>query len=233
MFQKLYNGILNFVLPNSCISCQKAIGAGDKYLCSECFSVLEHYNDNHPWQAEKIADGTIDNSLSAFWFREGAPIQTLFHSLKYQKMKSVGIILGEELGRIIQAKSRESFNMIIPVPLHKAKLRDRTYNQSEFIAKGISNILNAQVINDAVIRTRFTGTQTKLNKSDRKDNVRGAFEVNPKHKSTIKGKNIILVDDVITTGATILECALALKRSGCGKLWVCSAAYAELKLNVV
>lgn len=233
MLQKVYNGLLNFILPNSCISCQKTIDADKKYLCAECFSKLERYNDTHPWQAERIAEGTIDNSISAYWFREGTPIQTLFHALKYQKMKNVGIMLGEELGKVITAKSSESFNMIIPVPLHKAKFRDRTYNQSEYIAKGISNILNTHVINDAVIRTRFTGTQTKLNKSDRKDNVQGAFEVNPKHRSTIKGKNIILVDDVITTGATILECASALKRSGCGNLWVCSAAYAELKLNVV
>jgi ComF family protein len=233
MFQKIFNNVLNFVLPNSCISCQASITAQEKYLCQKCSGMLEPYRDTHPWQQERISNGTIDNSLSAFWFREGTPIQPLLHAMKYSKMKGVGIMLGGELGKIIASRSNAHFDLIIPVPLHKAKYRDRTYNQSEYIAKGVSQILNTETVNDCVIRTRFTGTQTKLSKPERKENVRGAFEVNPKYADNLRGKNIILVDDVITTGATILECASALKKASAGKVWVCSAAYAELKINVV
>ena len=233
MLQRIFSNILNFALPNTCISCQANIGAQEKYLCKVCLGKLEPYNENHPWKEELIAGGTIDNSLSAFWFREGTPIQTLLHSMKYSKMKGVGIFLGNELGKLIGQHANMRFDYILPVPLHKAKFRDRTYNQSEFIAKGISDILNAEVINDLLIRTRFTGTQTRLTKSERKENVSGAFEVNPKHADVIRNKNMILVDDVITTGATILECASALKKASAGRVWVCSAAYAELKLNVI
>ena len=142
-------------------------------------------------------------------------------------------MLGEEIGKLAVSKKSDDIDFIMPVPLHKARLRDRTYNQSEYIAKGISNILKAEVINDAVIRSRFTPTQTRLNKAERKLNVSGAFGINPKYTDKLRGKNILLTDDVITTGATILECASALKAAGSGKLYICSAAYAELKINVV
>ncbi len=233
MLHKIFNNILNFVLPNSCISCQTVITGDEKYLCPECYQKLEPYSDIHPWQEGRITDGTIDNSISAFWFREGQPIQPLLHAMKYSKMKGIGVMLGGELGKIIASKGNERFSYVIPIPLHKAKYRDRTYNQSEYIAKGVSQILNSETINDGVIRTRFTRTQTKLSKSERKENVSGAFEVNLKHAEKICGKNIILIDDVITTGATILECASAIKKASTGKVWICSAAYAELKINVV
>ncbi len=177
--------------------------------------------------------GTIDNSFSAFWFREGKPIQHLLHAMKYSKMKGVGVMLGNEAGKKLADIIKDEFSFILPVPLHKARYRDRTYNQSEFIAKGISEILKVPVLNNGVIRTRFTGTQTKLNKAERKENVSGAFMVNPDYEKEIAGKNIIITDDVITTGATILECAHSVRSSGAGKIWIASAAYAELKLNVV
>lgn len=216
------------------MACSEIVDENKNFLCSKCYDKLERYNDVHPWRAEKISEGIIDNSLSVFWFRENTPIQSLFHSLKYQKIISAGIMLGREIGNCIaELPEAEKFDMIIPVPLHKAKQRDRSYNQSEYIAKGISGVFNLPVINNAVLRTRFTPTQTKLNKAERRENVSGAFEVNTNSINDIAGKNIILCDDVITTGATILECASALKKSGCGRLWICSVAYAELKINVV
>jgi len=114
------------------------------------------------------------------------------------------------------------------VPLHRAKERERTYNQSLFICKGIGETLNIAAPDNFMKRNRFTETQTRLDKPGRKENVRGAFEINPKIKQNITGKNIILADDVITTGATILECARVLKENGCGKILICSAAYAVL-----
>jgi ComF family protein len=148
--------------------------------------------------------------------------------MKYEKMKSVGRMLGSQIGSRIAELNGMPFDYVVPVPLHKARIRDRQYNQSEFIAGGVSEILNAKVLKDALVRTRYTQTQTKLNKAERKENVKGAFEVNRKHKDKITDKNIIVADDVITTGATILECAEVLKKSGAGKIWVCSAAYAAV-----
>ncbi len=233
MFKQFLSGFLDFVLPNGCLVCEKILGTGDRFLCAGCLEKLEPYNETHPWREEKISGGIISDSFSAFWFREGTPIQTVFHALKYGKIKSAGILLGEEAGKKLSVEQIREFDIIIPVPLHKAKRRERTYNQSEFIAKGLGNVLNLPIELHAVHRTRFTPTQTKLNKAERKQNVLGAFEVSEKEKNIISGKNIILCDDVITTGATILECASAIKAAGAGKIFLCSAAYAELKHGVV
>ncbi|HAX49871.1 MAG TPA: ComF family protein [Ignavibacteria bacterium] len=229
MLKKIFNGFLNFILPNTCLACDEPLTGAQNYLCEKCFAALQRYDEIHPWQKEEIAAGNIDHSMSVFWFREGTAIQQLFHALKYQKMQKAGILLGEEIGKLAAAEKEIKFDLIIPVPLHKARKRDRTYNQSESIAEGINNILGIEVVTGAVTRSRYTPTQTRLNRSERKDNVKGAFAVNPESAQQLRGKNIILTDDVITTGATILECASALKQAKCGKLWICSAAYAELR----
>ncbi|HWA05541.1 MAG TPA: ComF family protein [Ignavibacteria bacterium] len=233
MISTIYRNLLNFILPNTCLACDNVMDTAENFLCKTCMGKLESYGETHPWQAEQIANGTIIDSFSVFWFREGTAIQPLFHALKYQKIKRAGIMLGEEIGKLAVLKKINDIDFVIPVPLHKAKQRDRTYNQSEYIARGINNILKAEVVSDAVIRSRFTPTQTRLNKTERKINVSGAFKVNPEYTDKLRGKNILLADDVITTGATILECASALKAAGAGKLCICSAAYAELKINVV
>jgi ComF family protein len=237
MFGSILNRIIDFVLPPVCLCCESPVENGVdgshsvKFICPECYGRLERFDITHPWRDEYISAGVIDNSLSAFWFREGNEIQTLMHEMKYGRMKSVGRLLGREIANIILSTNGIKWDYVIPVPLHKARLRDRTYNQSEFIAESIAGATGTKVLAKGITRTRFTGTQTKLNKQQRKENVKDAFSVNPRYKDSLTGKNIILVDDVITTGATILECASTLKNAGAGKIWVCSAAYAELNIT--
>jgi len=231
MLRAAYNEIINFILPNTCVCCEEVIDPIERFICPDCFQKLEKFEDSHPWKDEYIQKGIIDNSLSRYWFREGTLIQTLMHAMKYQKMKSIGKLFGAEIGKKIISINGMKFDIVIPVPLHKAKVRERTYNQSDYIAAGIADTTGAELMTGAVKRTRFTESQTRLDKAQRKENVSGAFELSQKYKSTIKGKNIILADDVITTGATILECAKTLKESGAGKLWICSAAYAELSIS--
>jgi ComF family protein len=231
MLRSAINEIINFILPNTCLCCDASIDSGERFICADCSRKLEKFNDAHPWKEEYIEKGIIDNSLSAYWFRETAEIQKLVHAMKYQKMKSIGKLFGSEIGRRILSINGMKFDYVIPVPLHKAKIRERTYNQSDYIAVGIAETIGAEILTDAVNRTKFTESQTRLDKIQRKENVSGAFEINPKHKDKITGKNLVLADDVITTGATMLECAKTLKESGAGKIWICSAAYAELNLS--
>jgi ComF family protein len=231
MFKSVLNEIINFILPNTCICCEASIDTGARFICRDCYQKLEKFEDIHPWKDEYTEKGVIDNSLSAFWFREQTEIQKLMHAMKYRKMKSIGKLFGGEIGRRITSVNKMKFDYVIPVPLHRAKVRERTYNQSDYIAAGIGETIGAEVLRDTVKRTRFTKSQTRLDKPQRKENVSGAFEINPKQKDKITGKNIIVADDVITTGATILECAKVLKVSGAGKIWLCSAAYAVLDLS--
>ena len=224
---RLFNGAVNFVLPETCLVCGAVINSPARFICPECRKQLLPFNGQHPWRENETSAGTIDNSLSLYEFAEGTAIQTLLHALKYTKFKSIGRMFGEEIGCKISA-GEVKYDFAVPVPLHRAKERERTYNQSDFICKGISESLGAKNLPRCLKRTRFTETQTQLHKSERLKNVHGAFELNPKFKELIAGRNIIVADDVITTGSTILECARVLKQNGCGKVLVASIAYATL-----
>lgn len=221
-------GLLSFALPNTCLACGEVLEPGDEFVCPTCRSKLVPFNDAHPWKTEEISLGTIDDSLSLYRFVVGSEIQALLHSMKYEKMKSIGRLFGREIGARIAQHSEIKYDYAVPVPLHRAKERDRTYNQSHWICRGICDELQTALLDRSIKRIRFTQTQTKLQRTERQKNVRGAFEINPKFKNTIAGRNIILADDVITTGSTILECARVLKQSGAGKVMICSIAYDAL-----
>ncbi len=228
MLKQFFSGFLGFVLPDTCICCGTIMDSGCRFICAECRRHLVKFEEAHPWKDEEITSGSIDDSFSLYQFHEGTPIQTLLHAFKYEKMKSVGRMVGKEIGGRIMNSGDVKYDFAVPVPLHYGKERERTYNQSLFISKGIGEELGIRVIGNCLVRTRFTKTQTQLHKLQRRENVRGAFKLNQKFKDVVAGKNIILSDDVITTGSTILECARVLKASGCGKILVCSIAYAVL-----
>ena len=228
MLKRILNGLLSFVLPDTCLACGTVLNSVYRFVCPDCHAKLIKFDEPHPWKDEEISSGVIDDSFSLYQFHEGTEIQTLLHAFKYEKMKSVGRMFGKEIGERILSTEKTTFDYAVPVPLHYGKERERTYNQSLYISKGIKDKLSLKVLENCLERTRFTKTQTKLHKTQRQENVRGAFRLNPKFNNIIAGKNIILSDDVITTGSTILECARTLKAAGCGKILVCSIAYAVL-----
>jgi len=226
VIKRLFNGILDFIIPPLCVSCGSPVDEKNGFICLKCRAMLIRFDTYPPWRNEYISLGYINDSLSMYRFVKDSPVQHLLHSLKYEKMKSIGLMLGKEIAEIIPPSVK--FDYAVPVPLHRAKERERTYNQSEFICRGIAEIPGITVIPKLLERNRFTKSQTKMDKHQRIDNVKNAFEINPKHKGTVTGKNIVLADDVITTGATILECSRVLKEAGAGYVLVCSAAYDAL-----
>ena len=139
-------------------------------------------------------------------FRKKTNVQTLMHALKYKSATHLGIFLGQILG--IQLKSVMTFDehhCLVPIPLHPKKLLKRGYNQSLLIAEGVSEILQIPVIDDAIIRSKYSETQTKKKRFDRFENVSELFKVVKPER--IQNKKIILIDDIITTGATVAACA--------------------------
>lgn len=228
MFKNILNSFLGFILPPVCVCCDNPLEPNKRYVCGECLSRLKKVDEAHNIWGDRVHKVNFSgNALSLYWFIEGTEIQHILHALKYSRMKSIGNVFGKIIGEEITRRFPDSYDYAVPVPLHKAKLRERTYNQSTYICRGISESLNVQPLEKCLKRVRYTKTQTKLSINEREENVRGAFELNDKHKETVKGKNIILVDDVITTGSTILECARVLKENGCGNITICSIALAE------
>jgi len=164
-------------------------------------------------------------SCLMFYFRERGPFQHIAHALKYREYKSVGMSLGRHIGEVLKKWNYE-VDILIPVPLHRIKQRERGYNQSEFIARGIASVIDKPVVSHAVRRTRYTQTQTKLNIEERRKNMHLAFELIPHSSRILSQKRCLLVDDVITTGATTNSCAQVIHSAGASIIIAASAALA-------
>jgi ComF family protein len=217
---KILNGVVDFALPPVCVGCGKPINYHKDFVCLECLKTLNDIS-NTVYQAPNV-----DYFFSVYKFDEENPIQKIIHSLKYEQMKSIGIKFGKILGEKIKERINVTFDYIVPVPLHRAKERERKFNQSTFLCRGANSVLNIELGEKCLMRLRYTESQTKLSVDERKENVKDAFVVRKQYTENILGKNIILVDDVVTTGSTILECASVLKSAGYDKVLACTLAKA-------
>jgi len=223
----LVKTLLNFFLPCFCKHCNIKLEDSSKLLCEDCKPLLNYVSKNNLAESYKknFSNSYIDELICTFGYIDENPIQALIHSLKYQaNFKSADYIVK----LIAEYQNNFGINLdidfIIPIPLHKKKELLRGYNQSLILAKALNKELKIKVDNNILIRKKFTESQTKFNKNERLANVASAFYINDEEK--IKGKNILLLDDVITTGATINECAKILKQKKANKIIAFSIAMA-------
>lgn len=169
------------------------------------------------------AGSFLSDHFFLFYFDETTPSEKIIHAIKYKGRFRLARELGRILGaNILTNKSLWKADMIIPVPLHPLKKSERGYNQAERISLGISDATGIPVNSKSLKRVKYTGTQTYLSMRRRKQNIKGAFEL--KKPESVKGKKIIVVDDVLTTGATIVECAKLLYAAGAESLFAASLA---------
>ena len=199
-------------------------------LCLECFDALSytHFAEHADNPVEKIFWGRLplESATSQFYFSKGTVIQKLIHQLKYKNNRDAGIFLGGFIGRsILSSKRFPIIDAIIPLPLFADKERRRGYNQAEILCRGIAEELKIPVITGNVIRKKYTDTQTKKGRSERWENVEGSFEVLNPH--LLSGKHILLVDDVVTTGATLEACGAAILKVAEVQISIATVAYAS------
>ena len=227
--EKFFITLTDFFLPRFCYGCDIKLEYPDMVVCKSClgsitvppFEVLHDEYEN-----KFTLDGNITYFTSAYIFEKDSILQTIIHSLKYENKSSLGLFLGNRLYEIRRDMLSEwNIDFIIPIPLFHLKKAERGYNQSYYIAKGLSERLKQKVLTGIVNRIVFTPSQTQFNAQERKLNVTDVFRCkNPKR---ISGKNILLIDDVITTGSTINECAGVLKNSGAAHVYAASVAIAN------
>ncbi len=219
----------DFFLPRFCASCNAKLTTEEIIVCNTCFANIKRADDerlNSEFNRKFKKDKIISGFKSLFIFEKEKELQHIIHELKYSGMFRIGIYSGKLIGNSLSGWIDScKVDFIVPVPLHHLKRAERGYNQSFYIAKGISAIKNIPVKDRIIKRKRFTNTQTELTLIERKENVLDAFTLRGKKK--LKDKNILLVDDVVTTGATISECARILINAGAKNIFAVSAAIAD------
>ncbi|QQS37061.1 MAG: ComF family protein [Ignavibacteriales bacterium] len=227
--RKNLNRFLDFVLPRFCVHCSKKLLTEEYFICTGCHEELKIPDDEFIKSEfnRKFADKNIVSGFSsAFVFEKDGVLQSMIHSLKYNQNFKIGVYLGKLTALELQSKlDLWKPDMLVPVPLHTLKKTERGYNQSFYIANGISSVTGIPVSKSVIKRIRFTQSQTTMNLEERQENISGAFKCVDSKK--VSGKKIILVDDVITTGATTNEAAASLLASGAEKIYAVSSAIAE------
>lgn len=209
------NDFFSLVYPRICAACGNSLWSHETVICTSCDFRLPRTNF-HLLSDNPVSDvfrGRADiYSASAYlFFHKGSRVQQLVHQLKYKGRKDVGIFLGRLYGQsLIQSPFFNDLDLIIPVPLHPKKLMKRGYNQSDQFGLGLSESMKIPMNNQLLIRSRSTETQTKKTRFRRWENVNNIFIV--KDYECMTGKKILLIDDVITTGATLESCILTLSQ---------------------
>lgn len=210
--KKIFDDFISLLYPRLCMLCDAQVQKDD-YMCISCENNLPatdyHTLKENPVTEKFYGRVKIEFGTACYIFGTATKTQQLIHELKYNNKPKLGEYIGNMYGN--QLKESPVFpkiDYVIPVPLHPMKKHQRGYNQSEAIAKGLSESLQIPVDTTTLIRTKYTKTQTRKSRANRMENVGSAFGVNPSEK--LEGKHILLIDDVLTTGATLEACALTL-----------------------
>jgi ComF family protein len=227
--KNIFNSTLHLFYPHVCKGCGSDLLEEDNLLCLKCIHNLPHTNfaslPNNP--VEKFFWGRIElaAAYSQFYFSKEFLIQHLIHQLKYKGDTEIGFYLGEMMGKTLLSSNRFStIDALIPLPLYTDKEHKRGYNQAAVICNGISSVMNMPVLTGAVIRRHATETQTRKHRTERWENVKDSFKVI--NLNELSGKNLLLVDDVVTTGATLEACGNVILEVDNIKLSIATLAYA-------
>ena len=206
------DSLLHFLFPHTCCGCGTDILGEDSSLCLHCLHALpETCFEWHPSNPmEKMFWGRLpfQSASATYYFTKESLVQHLMHQLKYKGNKELGIQLGKLMGEALKKSGRFDADALIPLPLFPKKEKRRGYNQASILCEGISSVMQIPLWDRVVQRPEHTETQTKKGRVERWKNMEGKFLVND--PSLLAHKKIILVDDVVTTGATLESCGAEL-----------------------
>lgn len=199
------NDLVSIFYPRLCVGCGDALQRNESHLCLRCILHLPetnyHLSKENPLEKIFWGRAKVENVFSFLYFRKGNTVQSILHQLKYKGNKEIGAFMGEMYGKkLADAGCLADVDVIVPIPLHPKKMRLRGYNQSEWIAMGLSKGLNVPYSNDFLVRATFTETQTKKARFSRWENVKDVFQAS--RTDELAGKHVLVCDDVLTTGAT-------------------------------
>lgn len=226
--KSLWSDFLDLIFPRCCEACDQSLVGNEKVICTTCILSLPRIDKNSVFvsavQNKFAAWPEVKSAQSYLLFTKRGKVQKLLHALKYKGNREVGTFLGQMFGyELMEGNSLPDADLMVCVPLHPKKMKIRSYNQSELLAEALSMATGISYNNSVLSRNKFTVTQTGKSKTERYGNMLGVFEV----KENITGQKIILVDDVLTTGATLGACVEALIEAKCKEIHILTIAVAQ------
>jgi ComF family protein len=221
---------VSLLFPELCPACEASLVANEHIICSDCRYNLPYTNFH--LQADNIVAQqfygkiNVEAVYALYYFNKGGKVQSLMHHFKYKGMQQIGNLLGNMAGtQLMENHIFNTADLIIPVPLHKSRLKERGYNQSTCFANGLAQKLNVVVEDDNLQRAIATATQTHKSRFARFENMQEVFMV--KHPERLMNKHVLLVDDIVTTGSTLEACGIELLKIPGLKLSIATIAYAQ------
>lgn len=228
MLKKALHPLLHLFIPHQCAGCGSDIMSRQQVLCMHCINRLPvtsfHNHADNP--IEKIFWGRmpVTSAASYLYFSKDSVLQHIVHEIKYKGNKELGYFMGRKMGEALLYSQRfNDIDALVPLPLFAARERKRGYNQAFLLCRGMSEVLSLPVLNRVIGRHTSSETQTNKNRIDRWLNMQGKFEL--QQPGVIGGKHILLVDDVITTGATLEACGQELLTVPGTRLSIMTMAY--------
>jgi ComF family protein len=225
---KYLKDFFNLFFPDICVVCTAHLINQEELICTKCLYNLPktnyHTEIENPVSQLFWGRAKLEYATGFFTFIKDGKYQKMMHNFKYSGYKEIGFVLGKAFGNQLRKSFFKQIDIIIPVPLHKSKQRKRGYNQSEWVAKGLGEVLLKPIDITSLIRAVATETQTRKSRFERWENVENIFEITS--NKFLEGKHILLVDDVVTTGATLEACANALLKIKDTKVSIATLAIA-------
>ncbi|MDB0040567.1 phosphoribosyltransferase family protein [Algibacter sp.] len=225
----MLKSIVNLFFPKVCYACHNLLNDNEDTICMDCRHDLPitnfHFDNNDSVQKALYGRAKIENGTALFRFEKKGNVQRLIHNLKYKDHEHIGFVLGNWLGGELKTlESYKNIDVVIPVPLHKNKLRKRGYNQVALFGQQVAKALNADYLDDVLVKVTNTKSQVNKKRLARWTNSNELFTL--KNMETIDNKHILIVDDIITTGATLEACISVLNQAKNLKISIATMAIA-------
>lgn len=233
MIKKILHQISNTIFPKMCIGCmERSIPNDQGHFCVYCLSEIpftDHFSSpNQNLMCERLYGRLpVNFAVALLYFSEGNIVQNMMHLFKYKSEIYIGQQLGDIIGsRIMEGTITSIPEIVLPVPMHAQKKLVKGFNQSAIIGQRIAEKIGASYSDDFLIKIIPTSSQTSKNKMERMDNLRNTFSITPEGIEAIKDKHILIVDDTVTTGATVEACGKLILKNGAKEISVACAALA-------